>query len=138
VSERARKYHEAHKEEINAKSRARHHANKEVRNARKKAWYEANKDHVRAYEHANKERIAARKKEHSQLNRDRIRARVQALRESNPELYRERRRRQVARATDAYIRKLYKTPMPPDLIQAARMKLFIKRKLRELKDEKHQ
>jgi hypothetical protein len=57
---------------------------------------------------------------------------------AHPEIARAKAHKQAVRASDSYIRGLYKSTMSPELIEAARIRLFIKRKLLERKDEAHQ
>ena len=106
--------------------------------ARRKAWGEANKERLKAYTAATKER----RKEWTQANKERVKAkakaRVDARRKANPEIFKAKGKRRIARAPDSYIRKLYKSEaMTPELLEAARMRLFIKRKLSEFRNETH-
>jgi nicotinamidase-related amidase len=106
--------------------------------ARKKAWHEANKEQQKKYREENRDRLLAVQRNSYEANKEKHLAKSKAYHEANKEQRNAKRKEKSLLATDSYLRSLSKAPLPPELIEAVRLKLFIKRKVLELKNETHQ
>ena len=149
-------------EKVNKAGRDYYARNKEAELARIKKWREENKDHVRetsrkwreenkeyfyakveAWRLQNMERVAAKHEEWTKNNPTKVKEGTKKWRSKNPDKVKAMSKRaqvkRVENLTDKYINDLFKKQVgvtsikvPPELIEAMRVNLFIKRKLKEL------
>jgi hypothetical protein len=133
-----KRWREENPEKVKASSAKWYSSNSEKSLIYSKLWYEANKEKAKQYWEENKEEILAKQRAHYEANKDKHKAKQKAYHEANKEQKNAKRREKALLATDSYLRSLSKTPLPPELVEAVRLKLFIKRKVLEIKNETHQ
>ena len=94
--------------------------------AQQKAWVQANREHVlnreREYYLANKEKLQAQERIYREANKERIKARKKHDSWVSP---------------DWCFKRFSDVPLPTELIAAMRARRFIKRALKEIKNETH-
>jgi hypothetical protein len=167
VNEVQNKWREANPNRVKESQRKYYRKNKDVITTRIKKWKEENKDHVRevsrkwreenkehfhalckAWYENNKDRFRAKQKEWQKANPDKTNVYHQKWRSKNPaKVKAQLKRAQLKRIdllTDTYIAAMVKNQIgnwgvevPPELIAIKRQHLLIKRKLKEINDEKH-
>jgi hypothetical protein len=113
-------------------------ANREKDLERQKIWYANNKEKAVEYRQRNIDKILKQQKEHYEQNKEKILERCREYYKAHKEEHSTKKRNKILTATDSYLKSLSKLPLPPELAEAVRLKLFIKRKVLELKNETHQ
>jgi hypothetical protein len=138
---------EMNPEKVNKARRDYYARNKEAELARIKKWREENKEYfyakVEAWRLQNMERVAAKHREWTKNNPTKVKEGTKKWRSKNPDKVKAMSKRaqvkRVENLTNKYINDLFKKQVgvasikvPPGLIEAMRVNLFIKRKLKEL------
>jgi len=102
------------------------------------AYYQANKEKVKvqgaAYYQANKEKVNVRHAAYYQAHKNQMnKVDAKRYREKHRETIRIKANKRTLAVKDYHLQVYSKVALPPELLALMRVKLFIKRKLKELK-----
>jgi hypothetical protein len=117
------------KEQIDTWTKEYRKKNKQLIAEQKKKYYVTNKEHLRE---ANKK--------WEENNKEQRVAFYKAWAEANSDYLKQKRKKYYEQAPDAYLIRKHRCKVipPQELIEAMRVKLFIQRELKEIKNETHQ
>lgn len=140
-----KKYRDANKELIAAHQKKYREANKELIRERKRAYREANKERIAvkkatdAKTERGRELDKARGERYRAAHPERVRELHQKTRDKRAPIAKEEAKQKRVELKDSYVAQLLRMPTdvaPPELLEAERIRLKIKRKVQELDNDR--
>ena len=140
-----KKYRDANKESIAANQKKYREANKELISERKRAYREANKERIAAKKAADaktergRELDKARGERYRTAHPERVRELHQRSRDKRAPIAKEEAKQKRVELQNSYVAQMLRMPtdvVPPELLEAERIRLKIKRKVQELDNDR--
>ena len=140
-----KKYRDANKELIAANQKKYREANKELVRERKRAYREANKERIAAKKAADaktergRELDKIRGERYRTAHAERVRELHQKSRDKRAPIAKQEAKQRRVELRDSYVAQILRMPtnlVPPEIIEAERIRLKIKRKVQELDNDR--
>ena len=140
-----KKYRDANKELIAANQKKYRDANKELVRERKRAYREANKERIAAKKAADAKTERGRKldklrgERYRTTHAERVRELHQKSRDKRAPIAKQEAKQRRVELRDSYVAQILRMPtnlVPPEIIEAERIRLKIKRKVQELDNDR--